>query len=41
MRGVQISLALWPLGDWLIWRVDNTVCDWVLRAGPLKLWVVK
>lgn len=38
---MEIRLHLWPARHWWIWRVDDTVCDWTLFAGPLALVIRK
>ena len=41
MRKCSLSLTVYPPSRWLVWRVENTVCDWVLFAGPISVIVEK
>jgi len=38
---VKLEIWIWPLRRWLDWRVENTVCDWVLMLGPVHLVIHK
>lgn len=38
---MEIRLTLWPARRWLVWRIDDTVLDWTLFAGPMSVVIHK
>ncbi len=34
---MSLIFTFWPIRRWLDWRVENTVMDWALRAGPFTI----